>query len=160
MTWTQTRTLGLLLAPLFLFALGSCAVLSDNLPLIPPAAFANAVYAEQPDGAVDIEVEMTYWKSAAPFFVYGFARTELSNRRASGSDFRNMWDRDWTRLLPLDGSRPKAFRQLDADTPKAFLNFYMIVWESTTGSELAEHRFCGSKPVGDAVNRFKLSSCD
>lgn len=163
MTRTQATKVawrGAPLIALLLPVLGSCAVLSDNLPLIPPAAFVNAVFEDLPEGGVSIEVEMAYWKTAAPFFVFGFARTELSNSRASDSDFRNMWDRDWSRLLPLDGGRPRAYREHVVESPRTYLNFYMVAWESTTSNELKEYRFCGSRPVGDNVSRLKLSSCD
>lgn len=148
--------LGVLCAPLTT----SCAAPSDNMPLIPPAAFASTRYVEQPDGSFDTEVEVTYWKSAAPFFVYGFVYTQLSNNPARGSDFKNIWDRDWNRLLPVDGSRPKGYRKHTVDEPRAFLNYYVIVWESTTSRALKEHRFCGSTAIGENVDRFKLSDCD
>ena len=138
----------------------SCLSLSDNMPLNPPAAFVTVNSTEQSKGVSEIDVEMTYWKSPAPFFVFGFARSELSNREARPSDFTNMWDRDWTRLEPVNNGRPKAKLKHNSDSSKAYLNFYVIGWESTTTDDLAQYRFYGSAPANSNIDRLKLNRFD
>ena len=159
-TLPSRRASRLLLMAALCSLTSSCLSLSDNMPLNPPAAFVTATSTEQAQGVFEIDVDMTYWKSAAPFFVFGFARSELSNREAKPSDFTNMWDRDWTRLEPVNNGRPKAQVKHRNDDPKTYLNFYVIGWESTTSDDLAQYRFYGSAPANSNVDRLKLNRFD